>query len=198
MSSSKVLIFTKNAIEGDVKTRIGNEKGHEIAVKIYRKLLLHTRDVAQLLDCTRKVYFNREIEKEGIWDNRYFEKSLQAEGDLGVKMGTAFSQELTQDSLVILIGSDCGTLSVDHLKTAFQLLKYTDIVLGPALDGGYYLIGMKKYHDYLFKEMPWSRESLLRETIDKILKQGNTFSTLPSLSDIDYWEDWKNLGWSMD
>lgn len=197
--SKRLLIFTKNPIPGTVKTRIGREKGHETAVLVYKKLLEYTRDVALALDAVpTTVYFNKEIIKEGIWSGSRFDRRLQVEGDLGKKMAAAFKENFQQgEDKLILIGSDCAEIKAQEIQEAFDYLDDYDVVLGPALDGGYFLIGMKKMHLSLFENMPWSSDSLLIET-EKVLNSNKLgYVLLETKSDIDFWEDWEALGWTI-
>ena len=81
-----LIIFTKNLILGTVKTRIGKEKGDEIAFEVYKKLLHFTKDVASKVDSSKIVYFNHHIEEDGIWSGEEFGTAIQAIGHLGMKM----------------------------------------------------------------------------------------------------------------
>jgi rSAM/selenodomain-associated transferase 1 len=190
------MIFTKNPILGTAKTRIGKVKGDELALEIYKRLLLYTKELTAPLSCKKVVYFNKHIELHGIWDDR-FEKRIQVKGDLGDKMGAAFKEEFEISEKVLIIGSDCAELTEDDITRAFQLLEENDFVFGPAADGGYYLLGMVQFHSFLFENMPWSEEGLLEESIKKIENRGLSYQLLPTKSDIDYWEDWEKLNWDL-
>jgi glycosyltransferase A (GT-A) superfamily protein (DUF2064 family) len=72
-----------------------------------------------------------------------------------------------------------------------------DVVIGPTYDGGYYLIGMNKYHDRLFQDIPWSTEKVYNRTIAKMKKNSLTYRALEILSDVDYEEDWQRWGWEL-
>ena len=89
----------------------------------------------------------------------------------------------------MIIGSDCLDLRTAHLEAAFAALDSHDYVLGPATDGGYYLLGMNAPEPALFQGIAWSTERVLSATLDKIAELGRTVSLLPALSDIDYEED---------
>ncbi|GLR16847.1 TIGR04282 family arsenosugar biosynthesis glycosyltransferase [Portibacter lacus] len=191
------MIFTKNPILGTAKTRIGKVKGDETALKVYLRLLTYTRDITKSLSAKKIVFFNKSIEKEGIWDDHIYSKSMQVDGNLGDKMGSAFTDELKVSDRVIIIGSDCATLTQADIEDAFKTLDTHDTVIGPAEDGGYYLLGMKSNHNFIFEDMPWSQENLLEETLAKLSSKGLSYALLPVKSDIDYWEDWAALGWEL-
>jgi glycosyltransferase A (GT-A) superfamily protein (DUF2064 family) len=99
--------------------------------------------------------------------------------------------------MALLIGSDCAQLKISHIEYAFEVLKEKDVVIGPSLDGGYYLIGMKKCHQSLFTDIEWSTENVLSQTLEKIDSEGLSFGLLEQLSDIDEWEDWVKYGWEV-
>jgi rSAM/selenodomain-associated transferase 1 len=120
-------------------------------------------------------------------------KSFVQEGhDLGERMASAFacSFELGMDK-VVLIGTDCPSLQSEHLNQAFEALTHSDLVLGPATDGGYYLIGMKRRADYLFEGITWSTAEVLSQTLAVATAHGLHFTLLDELSDIDTQEDWE-------
>jgi rSAM/selenodomain-associated transferase 1 len=197
-SRKTLIIFTKNPIQGEVKTRIGNEKGHEIALNIYQILLRYTKNIVTDIEAEKMVYFNKQPFDTAIWNTGEFQYSLQVKGDLGQKMEAAFKEQLSKSNKVIIIGSDCAELTKDDLETGFRLLEENDIVIGPAKDGGYYLLGMKQAYNFLFQDMPWSQSELLNKTLQTIKDKSLSFALLPEKSDIDHWEDWLNLGWTLD
>lgn len=197
MNNNKLIILAKNPVLGKAKTRIGKEKGDELALAIYHRLLQHTRDTALETKAEKIVYFSDFIDSSEFWPIVSFRKKLQVPGNLGTKMRVVFDNELEENGKVIIIGSDCAEISTSDLNYAFELLIENDVVLGPAEDGGYYLIGMNKLHAELFLEMPWSQSNLLEKTLEstRILKL--KVNLLPKKSDIDYYEDWVKLGWSI-
>ena len=88
-------------------------------------------------------------------------------------------------------------MSTEHIDRAFEALETDDAVIGPTYDGGYYLIGMNKYHDTLFQNIPWSTEDVYDLTIAKMTKKGLSYQSLEILSDVDYEEDWVKWGWDL-
>lgn len=195
-NSETLLIFTKNPIPGTVKTRIGKEKGDDIAVAVYRQLLKYTRDVTQKFSGNKIVLFNEYLEEQGIWDQGY-SKEMQVPGNLGIKMAHAFQEALSNSKKVVIIGSDCAELTPQDISDAFLSLDQSDIVIGPATDGGYYLLGMKEFHKCIFENMPWSQSKLYEATIAIAHDNQLSVSSLDTKSDIDYWTDWEKLGWDL-
>ncbi len=187
---NKLIILIKNVEAGKVKTRIAKTMGHEAAMDIYLELLEHTRQVAVATDCERYLYYSPSIIEKDDWDQSLFNKKLQAAGDLGNRIKTAFETELENNDKVIIIGSDCGELSPKILNLAFAKLEKYDVVLGPTYDGGYYLLGMKVLLPELFEEIPWSTEKVYPLTLTKVLLSGKSFFEMPMLNDVDYEEDY--------
>ncbi len=112
-------------------------------------------------------------------------------------MAEAISYVLQFHSKAVIIGSDCPLLSSSTLRESFTTLDMHDIVLGPAIDGGYYLIGCKKLYGTLFDDIQWSTPHVMQQTIEKIIAANQTYRLLTQLSDIDTEEDWnryKNSG----
>lgn len=147
-----LIIFVRKPELGKVKTRLAATIGIERALKVYKDLLVHTKSVTQNLPIDKFVFYHNEITKEDIWDNKSFNKILQAEGDLGFKMQEAFTAIFDKGyDKVLILGSDCFQLEEAILKDALHLLDQKDVVIGPANDGGYYLLGMKKMFPRFFK-----------------------------------------------
>jgi len=191
-----VLIFIKNPELGKVKTRLAATVGDEKALQIYLALLQHTRGIAQSLPVQRLLFYSNFIEEADAWPAEEFEKRVQAPGHLGVRMAQAFQQAFKDAAdRVVIIGSDCASLTKEVVLAAFDLLHNHDFVVGPALDGGYYLLGMRSFHPEVFEGIAWSTEEVFPTTIERIKGLGKTYALLPTLSDIDYEEDWEKYGW---
>mgnify|MGYP000610008057 CR=1 FL=1 len=190
MKKEVVLVFQKNAILGKVKTRLASEMGEARALEIYRHLTQSTYSVLEDMSAPVWTYFSDFI-PETV--NPPIAKSFVQDGqDLGERMANAFARsfELGMDK-VVLIGTDCPTLQSQHLNEAFEALTHSDLVLGPATDGGYYLIGMKRRADYLFEGISWSTSQVLTETLNVASQHGLTTTLLQELNDIDTPEDWE-------
>jgi rSAM/selenodomain-associated transferase 1 len=191
MKENALIIFVKNPEPGKVKTRIAKSVGNEKAVEIYKQLLDFTSKIVQNVDCTRYVYYFPMVLENDEFPSSLFNKELQIKGDLGQKMETAFTEVLKRHKSVMIVGSDCAELTSEDIKRGFEELEENDVVIGPAKDGGYYLLGMNDLQLFLFKDMPWSSETLLDESIMKVQDRGLNYSLLNIKSDIDYIEDWE-------
>lgn len=184
-----LIIFTRNLIYGKVKTRLAATVGNDKALEVYKKLIAHTYTITQQLNCDKIVFFADEIEANNIWKSDY-EKQLQTGNNLGEKMMNAFNYCFKNDFYkVIIIGTDCPELSEDIINDAFVKLNSYDAVIGPAADGGYYLLGLKKSYHQLFENMQWSINSVFDETIKRCCQIQLSYYLLPVLHDIDEEKD---------
>lgn len=190
-----LLIFIKNPEPGKVKTRLARAVGDQQALAIYRVLLEYTREVTQAVDAHRMLFYSTFIDPGDNWPETDFEKLLQQGRDLGARMDHAFQLAFQRFTKAVLIGSDCASLTPEIIFEAFSALDRFPYVLGPALDGGYYLLGMRAPAPFLFKNMTWSTANVLTETIQRIGERGQSHFLLPALSDIDTVEDWEKYGW---
>ena len=149
--SSLLIIFVKNPIAGKVKTRLASTVGPEKALSVYKKLMEATRAITRDLAMTKQVAYSEYVPYADLWDPHEYQKSRQEGKDLGERMRNAFYQAFQEGhERVCLIGSDMYELSSDIIARAFDLLEDHEVVIGPATDGGYYLIGMRALHDRLF------------------------------------------------
>ena len=164
--NDRLIIFVKNPEIGRVKTRLAKTIGDEQALSIYQKLLLYTKEITKGLNADKSVYYSEHIDNNDLWDNMLFSKHLQRGDDLGERMQNAFADAFAQGKeRVIIIGSDCLELETYMIKEAFAVLENNDVVLGPAKDGGYYMIGMTAFLPTLFEDKNWSTDDLLMDTI---------------------------------
>lgn len=190
MEQKQLLLFVKNKELGKVKTRLAKTIGNEKALFIYKALLQYTSRVAEKVNALRKVYYSRFVESHDEFESDFFEKRIQVDADLGMKMYEAFKESFgEQANKVILIGSDCYEITSGIIEEAYSALDENDFVLGPANDGGYYLIGMRKLSKSVFEDMVWSTENVLLDTILDIKSQNKTFVLLPTLTDVDEEKD---------
>jgi len=187
-------IFLKFPVPGFVKTRIAFEIGSVEAAIFYKQLaesvLKKTTPAAD--EYERIIFFEpaeRKMDFEKWLGNERL--VLQQGIDLGEKMYNAVSEILARGRKAVITGSDIPGLDCSIIATAFSMLDHNDIVLGPAKDGGYYLIGMKVLHQQLFKDIPWSTAEVLSLTVEIIKAAGLTYSLLSELSDLDTIEDYK-------
>ncbi|WP_276497326.1 TIGR04282 family arsenosugar biosynthesis glycosyltransferase [Pontibacter litorisediminis] len=191
MEKSKLLLlFVRNPELGKVKTRLAASVGPETALQVYIHLLQHTRQVTQDLPVDKLVYYVGGVNHDDIWPNEVYQKREQVEGDLGQRMQAAFAEAFLQGyASVVIIGSDCLQLTPEVIMRAYKELETHDVVVGPALDGGYYLIGMNCLYPQLFQNKHWSTEQVFPETIQDLQHLKLSYALLPRLSDVDHVED---------
>lgn len=185
-----LVIFVKNPEEGKVKTRLAADIGNKRALDVYQKLLAYTRGVVQKMNVTKQVWYSDRIDFSDNWGEDQFLKKLQKGDNLGERMQEAFRQGFREGfGRILIIGSDCPALSDQHLVSAYEELECNDVALGPAKDGGYYLLGMNHYIPELFSNKSWSRDSLYGETIQTLDQLGKSWGELEELNDIDTLDD---------
>lgn len=193
-SRKAIIIFIKNPEKGKVKTRLAKDIGEEEALNIYLSLLKKTRDVTNKADADKFIFYSNYIDGQDDWDSNAYHKLLQRGLDLGERMYHAFKSIFSKNYFkAIIIGSDCPQLSVEILNEAFNKLDSRDFVLGPAKDGGYYLLGMKKIEPEIFQNKSWSTSTVLEDTITDIGNMNKTYWLLQELSDIDTADDLKKF-----
>ncbi len=198
MTNNSLIIFIKNPEIGKVKTRLAKTIGNYKALEVYKFLQMRTRDVALNVNANRLLFYAENIQQNDIWDSNNFNKLVQSSGDLGNRMADSFRYSLKTDSeKSIVIGSDCYDLSSEMIQTAFEELDEFDLVIGPANDGGYYLLGMKKLYTDLFENIAWSTETVFESTIQKANRLGLSVKVLEQLIDIDTEEDLKAVSFDM-
>lgn len=181
-----LIIFARNPVLGKVKTRLAREVGDEKALQIYLKLLEHTHKVADHVEAQKHVFYTDNIDEFGLLDYFKFQKKIQAGSDLGERMHNAMKSGFDEGYRnVIIIGSDCIELTTEIIEDAFDVLRSNDCVLGPASDGGYYLIGLRVLHDFLFQDKPWSTSDVLLDTLLDLQNAQLSYKLLPTLNDID-------------
>lgn len=188
MANNALIIFTRNPQLGKVKTRLAKTIGNEKALKIYKDLLLHTMETTKNLNCEVFVFYDKKIEENDIWSNEIYHKFVQIGEDLGEKMQNAFQKlfDLNYQNCII-IGSDLFNLNEKIITDAFQILEKNDTIIGPAEDGGYYLLGLKKIIPEIFKNKNWGTDSVLADTLKDVENLKIDFTK--KLNDIDTFED---------
>ena len=190
-SKNLLLIFTRNPEFGKVKTRLARDIGHQAALDIYKFLLAHTAKICTPLDTEKAVYYSEEIPNNDLWNAAVFQKKKQVGEDLGERMQNAFAEGFNLGySKIIIIGSDLYDIETKDLEQAFNVLNNHEIVIGPAEDGGYYLLGMKQLHPKLFKNKNWGTATVLQDTINELKK--SNYKLLEKRNDVDLYSDIKD------
>jgi rSAM/selenodomain-associated transferase 1 len=187
---SLLIIFYRNPEMGKVKTRLAASIGDSKAYSIYLLLSEHTRIVTEVLPQQKALYYSAYIDEDDAWRNDLFQKFLQTGKDLGEKMENAFKSGFNAGyESICIIGTDCLDLTGKIITEAFRQLSTHDVVIGPALDGGYYLLGMKSLHETFFSNKNWSSDTVLTHTLRDSQELGLTVFQLKPLSDIDRVDD---------
>ncbi len=191
-SKKALLIFTRNPELGKVKSRLAKTVGDESALNIYKFLLNHTVEITKNLNVDKFVFYSENIHRNDIWDSEIFRKKLQTGNDLGERMKNAFSEifEMGYEKAII-IGSDMFDLEKKDLDIAFHSLQTSQFTIGPATDGGYYLLGMKELNDNVFQNKEWGTNSVLKATLEDL--KNKKYILLEERNDVDYFEDIKDI-----
>lgn len=198
MDKNLLMIFIKNPVEGEVKTRLGASIGSTNALQIYKKLLTHTREVASSVETDRQVWYSSMIDHRDSWNKKKFDKKLQSGSDLGERMSTAFQKAFENGyEKVVIVGSDCADITSRHITDAFHALNTNDAVIGPSKDGGYYLLGIRKFSPDIFTGIQWSTREVFEETVSHFEHLGLSYSVLEVLNDIDTIEDLRESNLSL-
>ena len=189
-SNKTLLIFTRNPELGSVKTRLASGVGDEAALAIYKFLLKHTVSITQNITADKQVFYSEKIRANDLWDNDLFIKKKQFGPNLGDRMLHAFGAAFRSGyQKAIIIGSDMYDLSQKDIEQAFQALDDHDFVIGPATDGGYYLLGMTFLKPELFQHKAWGTETVLEATLADL--KAESFKLLETRNDVDHYEDIK-------
>ena len=198
LSSTALVIFVRNPVLGQVKTRLAKDIGDERARAIYLQLLQHTLEITRGLSFRKFIYYADEVSDYDLWSVPGYTKRKQNGTDLGERMLNSFKELFDQGfTRIIIIGSDCLQLQTENLQEAVALLESNVAVMGPASDGGYYLLGLTKLYPELFLNKPWSTDQVFAKTIDDFNNQGITYALLKELSDIDDITDLEENGISI-
>ncbi|HEY8462161.1 MAG TPA: TIGR04282 family arsenosugar biosynthesis glycosyltransferase [Blastocatellia bacterium] len=195
MNNERLIIFTRYPEPGKTKTRLISRLGAEGAAELQRDMTERTLRDARLLNSRRQVSLEARYEggskalmQEWLGDQLTFRS--QGAGDLGAKMKRAFRNAFQAGAQrVVIIGADCPDLDSELMEAAFDALQHNDIVIGPANDGGYYLIGSRRYFPQLFDRIHWGSEKVLDQTLRRARETGIQTELLIPLSDIDRPED---------
>ena len=188
MSKNLLIVFTRNPELGKVKTRLAKTVGNATTLKIYIFLLERTRDISVKVSADKAVYYSVKVRENDIWDANIFQKHQQVGEDLGIRMLHAFKNGFKAGyEKVMIIGSDLYDLTAETIENAFMALENNEVVIGPAEDGGYYLLGMNSLEEKVFKNKDWGTETVRKDTLED-LKDKKVF-LLGELNDVDVFED---------
>ena len=187
MTKTLVIVFVKNIKLGKVKTRLAKTIGNQGAFEVYTELVKLTETATTSMQADKRIYFS-----ETILDDQWmgFSKYAQEGEDLGARMKNAFQKGFNDGyERIVLIGSDLPDITSAHINAGLEALQHSPVVFGPAVDGGYYLIGLSKLQNSVFNDKPWSASHLLEVTLDELKTLEVPFELLDTLNDIDTFED---------
>ncbi len=188
--SGTLILFTRYPEPGRTKTRLEPILGPEGAAELHRLMVENALRMAT--DAIKDLKIVLEIHHTGdesamrgwLGDDLFYRP--QSGGDLGARMLASFKMSL---SPAVLMGSDCPDLTAETIGAAFKTLASKEVVLGPAADGGYYLIGMQRPLDEVFRDIPWGHDNVLALTRERLLKSSISWDELETLNDVDRPED---------
>ena len=190
-----LIIFARDPVPGRVKTRLIPALGDEGACALHLKLLQRTIDVAlRCPDIRVELWIDAETPAaalRGMIIGHSLHLRRQQGTGLGQRMHHAIGDALGRGSSALLIGSDCPDWRVEDLVGAFDQLEGNDVVLAPALDGGYVLIGCRRLAAELFSDIPWGSDQVLATTRNRLRSLGWRWHELPAHPDIDCEPDLK-------
>ena len=194
MDDRCLLFFIKDPGKGRVKTRLASAVGDKIAAKLYRRFLL---EMLFTLNKGTFLFYLCHYPEDSLsslkdWLGDQYLYMPQTGENLGERMKNGFLEAFSMNfKRVILVGSDIPDLPIEFIEEAFASLREKDGVIGPSLDGGYYLIGFKKdtFSPRVFEGIHWSTESVFEKTLKVLQQEGLTVHALQPLRDIDTVED---------
>jgi len=194
-----LIIFAKYPLPGQVKTRLARTLGNKIAAQIYAEFIRTILERVRRSDVVDHVAFavgQQELigafQQEFPGADGYFAQAQSP--DLGVRMREAFAWATERGFCrKVIIGTDSPALPLEWIHEAFHRLQRFEVVLGPAEDGGYYLIGAREVYPALFADIPWSTEEVYRRSLQALIRNGLSYSSLQPYYDIDEEADLRRL-----
>jgi rSAM/selenodomain-associated transferase 1 len=198
--SNRLIIFTRYPEPGKAKTRLIPSLGAEAAAHLHRQMTeqtlaevnrLQRQPLPQWDSLTVQVWYTGGDDLQmQTWLGATLDYKSQPDGDLGDRLTAAVQTAVVSGArATVVIGTDCPDLTAEILATSFELLQHNDLVLGPATDGGYYLIGLRRFVPELFKSIAWSTECVFQQTLELATDLQLSLARLPVLTDVDRPED---------
>ncbi|MDW7740589.1 MAG: TIGR04282 family arsenosugar biosynthesis glycosyltransferase [Bacillota bacterium] len=191
MDKLRLIIFTRYPEAGQVKTRLIPTLGIAGAAALHRKMTEQTITKTSLFKGEIEVRFtggNLNLMKKWLGNNLLYREQIGS--NLGISMNNAMADAFFEKkNKAVIIGTDCPGLRLDHINSAFDELDRSDLVLGPAHDGGYYLIGLRKIQKELFKGITWGSDKVYQQTLDAAARLNLRITELKCLADVDKPED---------
>ncbi len=191
MNKMRLIVFTRYPEAGRVKTRLIPALGEKEAEVLHRKMVKLTLSQARAFGGEVEVHFSggsHQLMKGWLGEELHYRK--QKGTTLGERLYNAVVEAFAENNnKVVVIGTDCPGLTTGHIEQAFKLLDRSDLILGPAFDGGYYLIGLTKVVKELFSGIKWGSDLVYRQTIEAAAQANLRIAELEKLADIDYPSD---------
>lgn len=193
-----ILFFAKYPEAGGVKTRLAADIGQDAAAEIYKNFIEDLLSLLKSLNVNLKFYFSPPDTEEGFskWLGKKYCFKPQIGADLGKILTNAFGDAFQENPAnVVAIGSDSPDLPEDYINLSFHALGTHDVVLGPADDGGYYLIGFTKeaFLPQVFEHITWSADTVFDQTLNILRQHRRNVYILPQWHDVDTLDDLKSL-----
>jgi rSAM/selenodomain-associated transferase 1 len=193
MEPDRLIIFLKAPRPGAVKTRLAQTMGNAAALAAYEQLVEHLLGrLAGLKPVTLQFAPDDAGTEISRWQKPGWALHPQGSGDLGLRLTRAFDAAFSSGARrVVVIGSDCPEVTPEDVCEAWEQLSEHDVVLGPARDGGYWLVALCAARPELFAGIPWSTETVLARTLDRARSLGLRARLLRELSDVDTETEWR-------
>jgi len=190
-----LIVFVKAPRIGAVKTRLAKGIGSEAARAAYCRLAeILFRNLSALTGVQLFVSPDDALDEVKHWRRDTWTVHPQGGGDLGCRLKSAFAIAFAEGARrVAIIGSDCPSIQVNDIERSWAELENCDVVLGPASDGGYWLIGLNRPQPALFHRIAWSSNSVLKDTISRATRERLRVALLQELSDVDTEADWNSF-----
>jgi rSAM/selenodomain-associated transferase 1 len=189
MSRTRIIIFAKAPVPGKVKTRLIPALGEIGAARLAHKMLLDA--VAEAFSANLAIPelctdpHPLDPDWEGFLPSQHMRITAQGGGDLGARLARAAKRTILLRENVLLIGTDCPELDRDRLRAAAEKLTSHDAVIHPTMDGGYALLGLRRFDSSLFENIPWSTDQVAGQTIARVEALGWSLEVADTLRDID-------------
>lgn len=197
MKPTRIIIFAKAPQPGFAKTRLIPALGAERAAELARQMLFDTLHEALAADIGPVELCATPEINQAAWQGIHLPAGIeifaQGEGDLGARLAHASKRALKNAESVLLVGTDCVELSSALLREAAQALHEHEAIIHCTADGGYALLGLKRFEPFLFSDMPWSTNAVADTTIARIGQLGWSVRVGQMLHDVDEPEDLKYL-----
>ncbi len=195
-TNAVVAIMARRAELGEGKTRLASTLGAGATLEAYRRLIARTAETAVAARLPATVYFEPEPGDFEVWTPEFFAYDVQPRSaSLGARIEGVLRAVLAQaepDCVgAIVVGTDCPYLEASHLTEAARLLEHHEMVLGPARDGGYYLLGVRAPNPALFEGIDWSTERVAEQTLAAAASLNWSVAQLETLEDVDTESEWR-------